>query len=252
MSPRFSVWLAALALAATAANAVTAATPVLLQLPPAARVGVVNLLDPEVTHLHAARRLEERFLRTYAVSWSVSDMLLAAVGARLAQLGLTAVPVGAGEGLRRGREACFLDAALGRKLPRECLPLYADLAAAQRLDALIVLGPGRNDATHAGGERHRELPDYLRGWCVVTGEGSADTPLLLDLTELLLIATRPAGVQLVARAWGGELRQSWTGFRAPQDLHALPPPQLDELQPLFAAMLGQQAQTLLMHLQTAR
>ena len=112
-----------------------ARSPPALVLPAGARVGVVNLLDPEVTHFHASRQIENSFLKTYTVNWSVSAMLLAAVKDRLGQLGLTAVPVAAGDALRRARESCFLDAALAKGLPKECGQLYAQLAAAQNLQA---------------------------------------------------------------------------------------------------------------------
>src|SRR6516162_5098361 len=83
--------------------------PPALALPAGARVGVVNLLDPEVTHFHSSRQIENSFLKTYTVNWSVSAMLLTAVKDRLGQLGLTAVPVASSDALRRARESCFLD-----------------------------------------------------------------------------------------------------------------------------------------------
>ena len=221
-----------------------------LQLPAGARVGVVSLLDAEVTHFHAARQLQNSFLKTYAVSWPVSAMLLAAVQQGLTQRGLVALPLAATEELKRARESCFLDAELAKGLPKPCAAPFARLAAAQHVDALIVLGPGRNDSAHAGGARHRELPEYLRGWCFVSGEGSA-APTLLSLSELLLLGVGPAGAQLADREWGGD-GQSWTGFSPPADLREIPAEQLAQLQPLFAARLQQQVNALLGHLQAAR
>jgi hypothetical protein len=233
------------ALTVAAGVALAAGPPAGLQLPPGARVGVVSLLDPQVTHFHASRKLEDSFLKTYPVNWSVSAILLGAVKDGVTQRGLTVVPVGPSDELRRSRETCFLDAALAKGLPKPCGPLYAQLAAAERLDAIIVLGPGRNDSAHAGSTRHKELPEYLRGWCFVTGAGAPDTaPTLLNLTELLLVQASGGSARLVGREWGGN-GQSWTGYRAPPDLKAFSAAQLDELQPLFSAMLKQQAERLL-------
>lgn len=240
--------LVAMLLVGSAAPA--AKKPLDLQLPAGARVGVVSLLDAEVTHFHASRQLQNSFLKTYAVSWPVSAMLLAAVQEGLTQRGLVALTLGASEELSRARENCFLDAELAKGLPKPCAAPFAKLAAAQHVDALIVLGPGRNDPMHAGGARHRELPEYLRGWCVVSGEGGA-VPTLLSLTELLLIGVGPAGVQLADREWGGD-GQSWTGFSPPPDLREIPVEQLAQLQPLFAARLQQQVSALLGHLQVSR
>jgi hypothetical protein len=72
-----------------------------------------------------------------------------------------------------------------------------------------------------------------------------EAAVLLNLTELLLISVTPKGPQLDARAWGGTFTQSWPGFVAPPGPQALPAPQLEQLQPLFAALLRQQTQGLL-------
>jgi hypothetical protein len=225
--------------------------PVQLPLPAGARVGVVNLLDAEVTHFHTARRMQDSYLKTYTLNWSVAAMLTEAVRERLAQLGFVAVPVAPGDALRRAREECFLNANLAKPLAKGCAPPYAQLAAAERLAALIVLGPGLNDSTHAQATRRKDLPEYLRGWCVISGEG-ASVPTLLNLTELLLLGLTPKGPILVDREWGGALTQTWSGFTAPPDLKALPEGQLQQLQPLFAALLKQQAGGLFAHLEVLR
>jgi hypothetical protein len=233
-----------LGLSATAALAASAPPP--LALAAGARVGVVSLLDAEVTHYHSAPRMQDSFLKTQPVPWSVSAMLLEAVREPLTRLGLTPVPLAPGDTLSRAREACFLDANLQKALPKDCVAAYARLATDEHLAALIVLGPGLNDSNHAQGTRRKDLPDYLRGWCVISasGPGSA-APLLLNLTELLLISVTAKGPQLDARAWGGTFTQNWTGFVAAPDAQALPAPQLEQLQPLFAGLLREQTQGLL-------
>ena len=246
---------AAAALSLLGGIAVAAQKPVNLQLTAGARVAVVNLLDAEVTHFHASRHVQNSFLKTYALEWSVNAMLMEALRERLTQMGLVPVAAAATEALRRAREACFLDAALAKGLPKACGLLFAQLAAAERADAVIVLGPGRNDSAH--GTRRRELPEYLRGWCLVTEargeEGAAEkVPVLLNLSELLLIALAAPSAQLNARQWGGDQLQTWTGFKLPPDLKDIPEQQLGQLQPLFAAMLKQQASGVLEHLQVTR
>jgi hypothetical protein len=248
-----SVVLGLLAMSPSGDIATAAQKPALLKLAAGARVGVVNLLDPEVTHFHASRQLQNSFLKTYTVGWPVGAMLMQALRDGLAQVGLTPVAAAPTEALMRARETCFLNAALGKALPKPCGPLYGQLAAAEHLDALIVLGPGLNDSTHAGGGRRRGLPEYLRGWCVVSEEGvTAGVPSLINLSELLLIGVTTSGAELGARQWGGEQNQFWTGFKPPADLKSLADAQLNELQPLFAGMLKQQAGGLLTHLEVAR
>lgn len=248
-----STVLGLLAMSSSGDFATAAQKPAILKLAAGARVGVVNLLDPEVTHFHASRQLQNSFLKTHTVGWPVSAMLMQALREGLTQMGLTPVAAAPTEALARAREACFLNAALAKGLPKACGPLYGQLAAAEHLDALIVLGPGLNDSTHAGGGRRRGLPEYLRGWCIVSEEGvTAGAPALLNLTELLLIGLTASGAQLSARQWGGDQTQFWTGFKPPADLKSIADAQLNELQPLFAGMLKQQAGSLLMHLEVAR
>jgi hypothetical protein len=244
-----AAWTLGAALLAPCAQA--APRPEQLPLPAGARIGVVNLLDAEVTHFHSARRMQDGFLKTYPVNWSVGAMLGEAVRERLAQLGLVAVPVAPGDALSRAREECFLNANLAKPLSKGCAAPYAQLATTEKLAALIVLGPGLNDSTHAQATRRKELPEYLRGWCVVSGE-DASAPTLLNLTELLLIGLTPKGPLIVDREWGGARTQAWSGFTAPADLKALPAAQLDQLQALFAALLKEQAGALLEHLEVMR
>ena len=219
-------------------------------LAPGARVGIVNLLDAEVTHFHAARQVQDSFLKTYKVSWPVNAMLLAALTEGLTKAGLRAVPAAATEDRSRVREECFLNAELARGLPKNCAALLAKLAGAEHLDALIVLGPGLNDGARAGRGRHTELPEYLRGWCVVSGQRANSAPLLLNFTQLVLISVPAEGPVLIGRETGGEA-QSWPDYQAPADLKAMKEEQIDPLRPAFAAMLKQQADALLAHLQAA-
>lgn len=245
-----AAWVLAALLPGGAAYAAKEASE--LPLPAGSRVGVVSLLDAEVTHFHASRQLQSSFLKTYAVAWQPGAMLMEAVRARLGELGLIAVPLAPGDALNRGREDCFLNANLTKSLSKDCAAPYAQLATAERLGALIVLGPGLNNSTHAQGTRRKELPEYLRGWCLVSGAGEPNSaPELLNLTELLLIGITPKGPLLIDREWGGALTQPWSGFTAPADLKALPAQQLQQLQPLYAGLLQQQAGALTGHLQVA-
>ena len=246
-----AIFLAAVLLVGAAWRPAHAAKePPAPQLTAGARVGVVNLLDAEVTHFHASTHIENSYLKTYPVNWSVNAMLLSLVTERVTQLGFTAVPLAPGDMLARARESCFLNATLAKGLSKDCAKTFAAFAQAAQLNGLIVLGPGRNDSNHAGGARHKELPEYLRGWCFVTGEGANAAPAMLNLTELLLIATPPNAAQLMDREWGGD-GAGWPGYQAPPDLKAIPQTQLDQLQPLFSAMLKRQADAILGHLQVS-
>src|SRR5438105_777421 len=214
-----STVLGLLAMSLSGDFATAAQKPALLKLAAGARVGVVNLLDPEVTHFHASRQLQNSFLKTSTVGWPVGAMLMQALREGLTQMGLTPVAAAPTEALARAREACFLNAALAKGLPKACGPLYGQLAAAEHLEALIVLGPGLNDSRDAGGIRRPGVRDYLRGGCVESEGGvtgvTAGAAAVVNLAELLLIGVTASGGELGARQWGGLAAHPLAGFKPP-------------------------------------
>ena len=217
-------------------------TPLVLQK--GARVGIVNMMDAEVTHFHTARVLAQSFFKTPLVNWQVDSMLSDAVSPRLTQSGLAPVGVVASDALMRSRDEIFVNNSVARGLPRETARQFAELAAANHLDALIVLAPGLNNSSQAGSAVRKGLPEYVRGWGFVSTDNN-DKPSLFNMTQLLLIGIGPDGATLRAREWGGAYTDEWSDYVAPADLKQFPPEQLDRLQPLFAKILARQAGRLL-------
>jgi len=218
-----------------------------LRLGRGARVGVISLLDAEVTHFHAAKSIRDTALHTEPVDWSVPKMLLDALKERAGQLGLVLVPLSVTDELDRARESCFLNGNFNKNLPKDCVFAFEHLGVAERVDAIIALAPGLNNSTHAGSTRRKEMQDYVRGWAVETGDnGSPDgKPTLFSMTELLLVAPSADGPVLRGREWGGNYTLEWTNYVAPPDPKVLPPNSYPQLQPLFAAILNRQAGRLL-------
>jgi hypothetical protein len=220
-------------------------------IPKGAQIGVVNLMDAGVVHYHAAKDTAENFLKLHPVNWSIDDMLNDSLQQQLKQLGLTPVPVAASDALLRSREDCFVNMPLAKGLPKgwpkNCAPPLMELAASAGVSTLIVLAPGLDNSGHAGSSNRDGLSETLRGWGFFTrGRASTqDKPVLFDETELLLIGVTPAGATLLARKWGGTLTIQWESYTRPDDLKQVSPAQLDELKPLFAALLTRQAKELL-------
>ena len=186
---------------ATAAVAAKPQPP--LELHSGARVGLITVLDAEVTHFHAAAQVMASSLKTQPVPWRVDLILGQALQAPLLALNLVPVPLPPGDALSGLREECFLEANLTKPLSKSCAAPYTALAAAQHLDAIIILGPGLNNSEHADSTRRKDLPDYLRGWCVLTdGRMPGSAPTLLNLTEMLLIASDAQGSGAGAAAVG--------------------------------------------------
>jgi hypothetical protein len=206
-----------------------------------ARVGIVNLMDAEVTHFHATKVLTQSFYKIHTLEWQVDSMLTDAVAPRLSQLELVPVSMGASDGLIRSREDYFVNNSVAKGLPRELARQLTELAATKRLDALIVLAPGVNDSAQAGSAVRRGLPDYLHGWGFVTTDEPGAKPSLFNMTQLLLIGITSAGATLNSREWGGQYTDTWANYSLQPDLKAIPSEQLDELQPQFAGILTKQA-----------
>jgi hypothetical protein len=214
--------------------------PSQLLLHKGARVGVVNMMDAEVTHFHTSKVLAQSFFKTQLVNWQVDSMLSDAVTQRLTQLELVPVAMGASDTLMRNRDDSFVNNSVAKGLPRELAREFARLAAPERLDALIVLAPGLNNSSQAGGAARRGLPDYLRGWGFITGDTS-EKPSLFNMTQVLLIGIAPDGASLSAREWGGAYTDEWSDYVPPENPKQIPLEQLDRLQPPFGRLLARQA-----------
>lgn len=224
--------------------ALAAKDPTQLIIHKGARVGVINMMDPEVTHFHTSKVLEQSFLKTQPVGWQVESMLGDAVNQRLTKLELVPVPMGASDALMRNRDQYFVNNSVAKGLPREISREFAQLAATEHLDALIVLAPGLNNSSQAGSAVRRALPDYLRGWGFVTSD-TPEKPSLFNMTQVLLISLTPEGTVMNAREWGGSYADEWVDYAPPENPKQIPQEQLDHLQPLFSRLLARQADRVL-------
>ena len=224
-----------------------------LNLPRGARVGIVNLLDPEVTHYHIARALQDEFMKTHFVYWQVDSMLTEALRDGLAHKGLVPVPLVVDAALIRNLQDCLLHANLAKDLPKKCAAPFGEMATSRGVDAFIVLAPGLNNSDHAAHIRRKDLPEDLRGWGFVTDDSQAQAnPSLFNFTELLVIGMAADGPSLRGREWGGSYTHEWTDFGLPPNLKAIPRQQMDRLQPLFSALLADQVTGLLQQLGEGR
>jgi hypothetical protein len=198
------------------------------------------MMDPEVTHFHTSKVLAQSFFKTQLVNWQVDSMLSDAVTQRLTQLELVPVAMGASDALMRNRDDYFVNNSVAKGLPRDVSREFVRFAASEHLDALIVLAPGLNNSSQAGGAVRRGLPDYLRGWGFITGDTN-EKPALFNMTQVLLIGIAPDGAMLHAREWGGPYTDEWSDYVPPDNPKQIPPEQLDRLQPPFGRILARQA-----------
>jgi hypothetical protein len=210
------------------------------------QIGVVNLLAPELMHYHAAKDPQGSFSKIQSVHWNIDEMLNESLRGMAAEQGLLLVPLAPTDSLVRSRESCFVDASLIKGLPKKCVADLVALASSAGVSYLIVMGPGLNNADHADSAHLDGMSSMLRGWGFLTRERSdpKDRPTLFSEIELLLIGVTPQGATLRARQWGGDYAVQWQSYTTPADPKAIAPEQLDELRPLYAALLARQAKDL--------
>ena len=109
------VFAACLLLACSMASPLAVAKdPTQLLLHKGARVGIVNMMDAEITHFHTAKVLAESFYKTHLTNWQVDSMLTEAVSPHLTQLELVPVTMGASSGLMRNRDEYFVSLDIGQ------------------------------------------------------------------------------------------------------------------------------------------
>jgi hypothetical protein len=214
--------------------------PTQLILHKGARVGILNMMNAEITQFHTSRALSDSFFKTHLVNWQLDSMFADAVSQRLAQLELVPVPVAATDALMHDRDENFVNHSVAKGLPKDVARQFAQLASAERLEGFVVLVPALNNSSQAaGGPYRRDLPDYLRGWGYLTGDPKGK-PVLFNMTQVLLIGITPEGAKLQAREWGGAYTDEWPDYVAPTDPKRPPVDLLDKLQPLFARILIKQ------------
>jgi hypothetical protein len=207
-----------------------------------ARVGVVSLLDPDITHYHTSSKIQDSFLKTFQVQWPLGALFMDAVKQRLAQMGLEAVAVSPSPGLERSRHDYFIDHSVLNGLSPACVREFNQMAADAHVDAFIVLAPGVNDFDHAGSARRKDLPDYLRGWGYITkAEQPGAKPTVFDMTQVLLVSATGGTSLLRAREFGGAYTDDWSSYSAPADPKAVPEGDLDSLKPVVSGLLTRQS-----------
>jgi hypothetical protein len=235
------VFAACLLLACSMAGPLAIAKdPTQLVLHKGARVGILNMMDAEITHFHKGKSLTESFYKTQLTNWQVDSMLTEAVSPHLTQLELVPVTMGASDGLMRNRDEYFVNNSVAKGLPRDVARQFAQLAASEHLDALLVLAPGLNNSSQAGATLRKELPDYLRGWGFVTSD-TGEAPSLFNMSQVLLIGVTPDGASLNARESGGAYTELWADYVAPANPKQMPLELLDKMQPAFGRILSRQA-----------
>lgn len=214
-----------------------------LAVPAGARIGIIVMMRPDVTHYHVGKTQLASFMRTYRINWPVSEMLHDPLAATLKGMGFAPVFLDPTEPLRRKRQSWFVEHPLADTLPRAARKEIEKILETARLDGLVIVAPGVNaDPASTAGNRLRELPSYLRGWGFSTSDepGGIARPAVFNLTQMLIIGRSADSPELIFREWDGAFAYEWSGFQPGRDLKALSTQQVARLRPVIKDILQKQ------------
>jgi hypothetical protein len=234
----------------TAGTAVAA--DVALAIPAGGRIGIIDMMNPDVTHFHVGAKQVNSFLRTYRASWSTADVIDEPLIWSLTNIGLEPVSLAASDLLRRQKQSWIVNNPQAKKLSGACLEELERMITDEKLSALIIVAPGPNVSPETvEGDRMRKLPEYIQGWGFSTSDdpGGLTKPVVFNLTQMLLVGKTTDGIRLEHREWGGTYVYEWTTFTVPPDIKTMPDAEIAKLKPVFADVMKRQIARLVPHLQ---
>jgi hypothetical protein len=230
-----------LVLASIASTAVAA--ELALAIPAGGRIGIIDMVRPDVTHFHVGATEVGSFLRTYPATWSAADVIDEPLIWSLTQMGLKPVSLRASERLRREKQSWIVSKPTSEKLPRGCLEELERVITAEGLSALIIVASGRNvSPEEADAERLEKIPEYIRGWGFSTSDENEGRtkPLVFNFTQMLLVAKTTDGVRLEHREWGGHQVYPWPNFVPPSNMKAMSNADIAKLRPVITDVMKRQ------------
>jgi hypothetical protein len=243
-SRRAWVRLAVLGLAVVAAGC-AGSQPV--QLPPGARIGILNLVGTQATHFEMGALRFDSYTNLYPVAWDLPGYLTRQVEDGLRQRGsFTFVPLAAGmdAGWKQSM-AAILQSSVDTWLAGDLKGFLQQAAADNRLDLIVTVSSYRTGTQPPDScfEVYKtDLPTQGYGlftrtsvvpqnqWVPVGGNKAHAYANILTA----VFQTRPLG--LAASAFAPCSDQDLAGFPWPADLHFLGTAQLDALRPAVESL----------------
>jgi hypothetical protein len=214
-----------------------------LAIPKGGRIGIIDMMTPDVTHFHIGATAVKSFLRTYRASWSVADVIDEPLIWSLTNIGLEPVSLQASELLRRQKQSWLMANPTGTKLARGCMEELQRVIMEENLSALIIVAPGPNATPDAAeGNRLKKLPEYIQGWGFSTSDepDGLTKPVVFNLTQMIVIGKTTDGIRLEHREWGGSYVYEWDNFTPPADMKAVPDAEVAKLKPVITDVMKRQ------------
>jgi hypothetical protein len=227
--------------AGLAGNAVAAEVD--LAIPKGGRIGIIDLVRPEVAHFHVGATSVQSFLRTYPATWTVAQAIDDPLMQSLTSAGLTPVSLAPTERLTREKQSWIVSKPTSDGLPRGCIKELEHVITDENLSALIIIAPGENVSPEdVEGDRLKKIPEYVRGWGFSTSDDNEGRtkPVVFNLTQMLLVTKTTDGIRLAHREWGGTHEYDWPGYVPAADFKAMSNADIAKLAPVIEDVMQRQ------------
>jgi hypothetical protein len=218
-----------------------------LALRAGARVGIIVMMPADLTHYHVGKSQFASFMRTYPISWPVSEVVDDPLAVMLKGMGFEPVFLDATEQLRRQRQKWIVSNPLENKLPRAAEEEIWRILEAENLQGLVIVVPGPNaNPESVQGNRLRRLPTYVQGWGFSTSDEpeGVTQPIVFNLTQMLIIGRDGEAPELILREWGGAFVYEWQGFEPGNDLKVLSAEAISKFRPVMKDVVQKQIERL--------
>jgi hypothetical protein len=229
--------------------------PVRLQLPSGARIGILNVLEPQMTHSHVGSLRFDGFTTSHEVDWDIPGYMNRAIGDNLKARGndiLVPLAANAAEEWRQSTANAIIRAANWR-IPSDLRTFLEKAALENRLDAIVSVssynsGLQRQESCFSIGNTAVATQGYgLFTWTRVLSGFSSRVPFGQNTAApyanimVAVFQTQPAA--LAAFGLAPCSRSSLPEFPWWGDTHALSPTLIQQLRPYVEALSAEAAQT---------
>lgn len=225
-----------------------------LTVPVGSRIGIIVMMPTDVTHYHVGKNPQGSFMRTYRVTWPVSELIDDPLAAQIKSAGLEPVFLDPSDLLKRQARSWIITAPQAAKMPNVAMEEIQRITASENLKGLIIVAPGPNSNPESvTGNRLRKLPAYVQGWGFSTSDepNGVAKPVVFNLVQMLLFGASGNNVELAFREWGGGFVYEWANFDPGADLKTLPPEEVEKFRPVISDVLQRQIGRLMPHVKVA-
>jgi len=231
--------------------------PVRLQLPPGARIGILNVLEPQMTHVHVGSLRFDSFTKVYNVDWNLPDYITRAIESDLKARGnYTFIPiaVNAPADWKQSTAAGILSA-VNAWMPRDLRAFLKQTVEENRLDVIISVssydsGTWQQDACFEIGQDAAVTQGYgLYTRTRVLSRFSNRLPVgqntATPYANIIVAIFQPQPVTLATYGWAPCSTSPLPDFPWAGDIQLLSPTVIQQLRPHVERLGAEAARTAL-------